>query len=78
MSISRQTATHLQTYIDQNQIQAEMLLLTEDTPPVPDAARVLGVQPEQIIKSLVFLVNQNPILVIANGTNKIDRRKLAQ
>ena len=44
---------------------------------MPDAARVLGVQPAQIVKTLVFVINQEPFLVIANGVQKIDRAKLA-
>lgn len=77
MNRPRQTSTDLQLFIDQHQIEAVILHLTEDTPTVPDAARVLGVEAEQIIKSLVFLVNKAPILVIANGTRKVDSRKLA-
>ena len=78
MQPNHQTSTHLQSYIDLHNIDTEMLHLTEDTPTVPDAARVLGVNAAQIIKSLVFLVDGQPILVIANGTQKVDRRKLAQ
>jgi prolyl-tRNA editing enzyme YbaK/EbsC (Cys-tRNA(Pro) deacylase) len=71
------TSHHLQTYLDQHHIEATILRLTEDTPTVPDAARVLGVSVEQIIKSLIFLVDGSPILVMATGTQKVDRRKLA-
>jgi len=77
MNSPRRTATDLQTYLDGQKIAAEILHLTEETPTVPDAARALGVQAEQVIKSLVFLLNQEPILVIANGVKKVDRRKLA-
>ncbi|MEM7031590.1 MAG: YbaK/EbsC family protein [Chloroflexota bacterium] len=78
MTLSRRTSTDMQSYIDSQGIQAEMLLLDEDTPTVPEAARVLGVAPEQIVKSLVFLVNKAPILIIANGTHRVDRRKVAK
>jgi prolyl-tRNA editing enzyme YbaK/EbsC (Cys-tRNA(Pro) deacylase) len=37
----------------------------------------LGVAPEQIIKSLVFVVEGEPLLVINNGLAKVDRRKIA-
>ena len=71
------TAQDLHAYLNKRHIQAEILHLNEDTPTVPDAARVLGVSPEQIIKSLVFGIDGQPILVIANGERKIDPRKLA-
>lgn len=68
---------HLQQFIDAQRIEATIIHLTENTPTVPDAARALGVPEAQIIKSLVFLVNGNPILVIANGSQRIDTRNLA-
>ncbi len=48
-----------------------------DTPTVPAAAAALGVQPAQIIKSLLFLVQDAPVLVIACGDSPVDRRALA-
>ncbi|MCB0166210.1 MAG: YbaK/EbsC family protein [Anaerolineae bacterium] len=71
------TSADLQRFIDAHDIEAEILIMAEHTPTVPDAARALEVEPEQIIKSLVFLVNDEPILVINNGTALIDRRKVA-
>jgi Cys-tRNA(Pro) deacylase len=38
---------------------------------------VLGVAQAQIIKSLVFVVKGTPLLVISNGTARVDRRKIA-
>ncbi|MCB0174266.1 MAG: YbaK/EbsC family protein [Anaerolineae bacterium] len=71
------TSADLQQFIDAQHIEAEILVMAEHTPTVPDAARALQVEPEQIIKSLVFLVNDEPLLVINNGTALIDRRKVA-
>ena len=68
----------LQSFIDLNQIAAEILLMEQDTHTVPDAARALQVEEDQIIKSLVFLVDGQPILVIANGTYKVDDRLIAR
>ena len=72
------TSKSLQQFITEHHIPAKILHLNEHTRTVSDAARVLGVAEEQIIKSLVFLVADEPILVIANGTAKIDSRKLAK
>jgi Cys-tRNA(Pro) deacylase len=72
------TSQDLQQFIDQNQIAAEILPMKEDTPTVPDAARALGVEEDQIIKSLVFLVDGQPTLVIASGTRKVDDRLVAR
>ena len=71
------TSADLQQFIDAHQIQATILPMAEHTPTVPDAARALRVTPEQIVKSLVFLVREEPLLVIANGLAKVDQRKVA-
>lgn len=68
----------LQKYIDSENITAEILTMAGHTPTVEDAARELEVAPEQIIKSLVFKVRDEPLLVINNGLTRVDRRKLAQ
>ncbi len=67
----------LQRFIDTTHINATILPLKEKTPTVRDAARALGVQTDQIIKSLVFMVSKEPLLVINNGLNRVDRKKLA-
>jgi Cys-tRNA(Pro) deacylase len=72
------TSQDLQQFIDQNQIAAEILPMEQGTPTVPDAARALGVEEDQIIKSLVFVVDGQPTLVITNGTRKIDNRLVAR
>jgi prolyl-tRNA editing enzyme YbaK/EbsC (Cys-tRNA(Pro) deacylase) len=71
------TSTDLQRFIDEHQIAATILSMTEHTLTVPDAARALQVGPDQIIKSLVFLVKGEPLLVINNGLAKVERRKVA-
>ncbi len=70
-------STDLQHYIDQNHIEATILPLNGHTPTVSDAARELQVETDQIIKSLVFILNDEPLLVINNGLVRVDRRKLA-
>ncbi len=71
-------STDLQQFIDEEKITAEIMTLDGHTPTVEDAARELSVVPEQIIKSLVFKVRDEPLLVINNGTARVDRRKLAK
>ena len=39
------------------------------------AAKALGCEPCQIAKSMAFLVNENPVLIIAAGDVKIDNAK---
>lgn len=58
-------------------IQAEILRLTADTPTVAAAAAVMGVAPEQIIKSVLFLADGAPVLVVNNGLARIAWKRLA-
>ena len=67
----------LRKFIDEHQIQATILPLDEPTPTVSDAARALKVENDQIIKSLVFHIEGEPLLVINNGLARVDRKKLA-
>lgn len=67
----------LQRFIDRRRIEADILNLDAHTATVADAARALGVETGQIIKSLVFRHNDNALLVIAGGLARVDRKKLA-
>src|SRR5262245_449203 len=71
------TRIDLQHFLDQHRIVASILPMQEHTPTVPEAARVLGVEADQIIKSLVFIVKDEPLLVINNGLAKVDRAAIA-
>lgn len=71
------TAVDLEKFIAAQKISAQILHLTEPTPTVEAAAQVLGVQPEQIIKSVLFLADGEPLLVIANGLTRVDSKALA-
>ena len=69
--------TDLQTFINDQTIQATIMPLNEHTLTVGDAAKALGVDTHQIIKSLVFHIDGKPLLVINNGLARVDRKKLA-
>jgi prolyl-tRNA editing enzyme YbaK/EbsC (Cys-tRNA(Pro) deacylase) len=71
------TSADLQRFIAAHGIAAEILSLAQRTSTVSEAARVLGVGSVQIIKSLVFLRDDAPLLVITNGLARVDRRKLS-
>ena len=68
---------NLQTFIDTHRLAAVILPMGEHTATVDDAARALGVDTDRIIKSLVFMAGEQPIMVINNGLARVDRKKLA-
>jgi len=69
---------NLQAFLDNHEIAAEILYPGVPTPTVPAAAEALGVDVDQIVKSVVFLVDDKPFLVYGCGTRRVDFRKLAQ
>jgi prolyl-tRNA editing enzyme YbaK/EbsC (Cys-tRNA(Pro) deacylase) len=70
------TPADLAKFIARAGIAAELVPMDVETPTVPAAASALGVAPAQIIKSLLFLVREEPVLVIACGDATVDRRIL--
>lgn len=72
------TPENLQAFLDEFEIAAEIVFPGAPTPTVPAAAAALGVSEDQIVKSVVFLVDERPFVVYANGTRRVDPRKLAK
>ena len=71
------TSKALNEFLSTNQIEAEIIFLEEDTRTVAEATAVLGAEPDQIIKSILFLVDEEPVLVINNGLARVAWKQLA-
>lgn len=72
------TVSDLRAYITTHNIPAELIFPPTATPTVEDAARAMGVHPDKIIKSVLFIIRRlEPLLVIANGVRHIDQRVIA-
>lgn len=70
-------STDLQRYVEEMAVKAVIVHLPTETPTVEDAAMALGCRPVQIGKSILFLVNEQPYLVVANGVNRVGYKALA-
>ncbi len=68
---------NLQSFIETHRLAAVILPMDAHTATVEDAAMALGVDADRVIKSLVFMAGDQPILVINNGLARVDRKKLA-
>ncbi len=68
---------NLQAYLENFEIEGEIVYPGAPTPTVPAAAAALDVDASQIVKSVVFLVDERPFLVYGCGTRHVDQRKLA-
>ena len=50
-------------------------VLTASSATVEEAAQAIGCQPQQIAKTLSFLVDEQPVLIVVAGHARIDNRK---
>ena len=55
-------------------IEAQPVEFAESTRTSADAAAAIGTTVAQIAKSLVFLADGQPLLVIASGANRVDTK----
>ena len=63
--------------MDQREIPGEILILEAPTPTVEAAAQAMGVQPRQIVKSVLFTVHDEGVLTISCGDQLVERRVIA-
>lgn len=57
-------------------IETQPVEFAESTRTSADAAAAIGTTVAQIAKSLVFMADGKPVLVIASGANRVDTKKL--
>jgi prolyl-tRNA editing enzyme YbaK/EbsC (Cys-tRNA(Pro) deacylase) len=72
------TPVNLQSFMNTHGINGQILPLDAPTPTVEAAAQVLGTLPERIVKSILFMVNGEPILTITCGQTLVDRRVISE
>ncbi|MGD2253918.1 MAG: YbaK/EbsC family protein [Anaerolineales bacterium] len=70
-------STDLKAFLHRRQLEAEVVSLAEHTPTVEAAARAVKTVPDRIVKSLLFLVDGEPVVAIACGLSPVDRRTIA-
>ncbi len=71
------TEADLEEFCSRNAVPSRLHRLEALTPTVPDAAAALGTEPERIVKSLVFLAEGEPLLVVVAGESRVSYPLLA-
>lgn len=71
------TSQDIQAFISLHKLDAKLIELAQSAPTVPDAAKAINVEASQILKSLVFLAQEQPVLVVAAGEARISQKLLA-
>lgn len=72
------SARRVQQALDSRGVRLKVVELPDSTRTAQEAAQAIGCQVGQIIKSVVFKAkrSENPILVIASGTNRVDEKRI--
>ena len=55
----------------------EVVEFDQTTRTAPDAAAAIGCTVAQIVKSLCFMANGEPVMALVSGDNRLDEKKLA-
>lgn len=58
-------------------LELEPRAFPEGTRTAEDAARAIGCEVGQIVKSLVFLLDGSPVVALVSGANRLDESRLA-
>lgn len=58
-------------------LQFEVRRFPQGTKTAADAARAIGCEVGQIVKSLVFMADGEPVLALTSGANRVDPARLA-
>lgn len=68
----------VQEALDALGLEVKVVRLPDSTRTAPEAARAVGCEVGAIAKSLLFMANEEPVLVICSGDRRVDTGKLAR
>ena len=77
MGLSSATERVRTALADRN-LSVEIVEFPESTRTAAEAARAVGGTVAPIVKSLVFIADTQPVLVLVSGANRVDLKKLAR
>jgi prolyl-tRNA editing enzyme YbaK/EbsC (Cys-tRNA(Pro) deacylase) len=69
-------ARRVQSALDDLGLTARVVVVEESARTAEEAAAAVGAELGQIVKSLVFAVDEELVLVLVSGSNRLDTRKL--
>lgn len=78
MTSMHKNAQHVQAALIAAGAEGQVRILEDSARTVAEAAAALGVKEGQIAKSLVFLADDSPVMVVASGDEMVDTALLAQ
>lgn len=70
------SSVDVHNYLQTVNIPHELRRMPEEARTASRAAAVLGLHPSQVIKSVLFYADENPVMVLVPGDNMVDYNKL--
>lgn len=76
----KKSAERVQTILNEFGFELNVMELSDSTRTAQEAANAIGCTVSQIAKSLIFKGkdSQNPILIVASGTNRVNEKAIKQ
>ena len=65
----------VKAYFKRFNMEDKVIVLEQSSATVELAAKALGIEEARIAKTMSFLIDENPILIVAAGDTKIDNKK---
>ena len=65
-------------YLKDKGLEDRIIVTDHSSATVAEAAEAIGCDPGMIAKTLSFLVDEKPVLILADGTARIDNRKFKE
>ncbi len=65
----------VKNYFSTFNLEHRIMVLQESTATVDEAAEAHGVDPDQIAKTLSFMLNDTPLLIVTSGMSRVDNQK---
>lgn len=72
------SAAKVATAARERQLDIEIVEFDASTRTAQEAADAIGTTLGQIVKSLCFVVNEQPLICLVSGSNRLDEKKLAK
>jgi Cys-tRNA(Pro) deacylase len=69
--------TRFGTWLEDSGLGISVRQFPEGTRTATDAARAVGCEVAQIVKSLVFVAGGRPVIALVSGANRLDEKRLA-
>ena len=76
MNADHPNVAQVRTYAHERGVEIEVKRFAATTRTAEDAARQIGTRVERIVKSLVFVADGRPVIVLCSGDNRVSVKRL--